>query len=165
VIVVAASVLALVASGVAGAGSTGVVASASGGYGFSGAAAGSFFVIHPFTWSVQIHGDGTVHGSYDYTQVRDGAELSVSGSLHCATVIGDRVWVGGIIEQSSRASLVGLDMWFQAQDNGEGAGDPPDMSSTVGAGGPGAAQQYCDDHPAVMFPFLLEKGNLQVRGG
>jgi hypothetical protein len=143
----------------------GVVSSGSGGYGLSGTAAGSVFVVHPFAWNVQLHADGSVHGRYNYVQVRDGVELSVSGSLHCATFIDDRVWVGGIIEESSRASLVGLDMWFQAQDNGEGANAAPDMSSTIGAGGPGTAQAYCDTHPPVMFPFLVDKGNLQVRSG
>jgi hypothetical protein len=160
--VVGAIAAALVAASLAGAGSA-VVASASGGYGFSGTAAGSTFVIHPFTWTVQLRADGTASGEYRYTQVRDGVALEVSGPLNCATVIGDRVWVGGIIEESSRESLLGLDMWFQAQDNGEGDGDPPDMSSTVGAGAAGAAQQYCDDHPDVRFPFFLDQGNLQVR--
>ena len=163
VLVIVASSIALAAVSSAGAGRNGVVASANGGYAFSGAAAGSFFVIQPFTWNVRIHADGAVSGQFGYTQVRDGVELEVSGPLHCATIIGDRVWVGGLIEESSRASLVGLDMWFQAQDNGEGAQAAADMSSTVGAGGPGAAQQYCTDHPAVMFPFFLEQGNLQVR--
>jgi hypothetical protein len=157
--------LAVVGAGAAAGSGEGVVSSGSGGYGLSGTAAGSVFVVHPFTWNVQQQADGSVNGVYDYTQVRDGVELSVSGSLHCATFIDDRLWVGGIIEKSSRASLVGLDMWFQVQDNGEGPGDPPDMSSTIGAGGPGTAQQYCDDHPPVMFPFLVERGNLQVRAG
>lgn len=158
-------VLAIAGAGAAAGSGGGVVASGSGGYGLSGTAAGSVFVVHPFTWNVQLKDDGSVHGVYNYTQVRDGAALSVSGSLHCATFIGNRLWVGGIIEESSRASLVGLDMWFQVQDNGEGANDAPDMSSTIGAGGPGTAQQYCDAHPAVLFPFLVEKGNLQVRSG
>ncbi len=122
-------------------------------------------MIHPFTWHVQIHADGSVTGSYDYTQVRDGVELRVSGSLNCAAIAGNQVWVGGLIEESSRASLVGLDMWFQAQDHGEGANASPDMSSTVGAGAAGAAARYCADHPVVLFPFFLERGNLQVRGG
>ena len=160
----AAAALALGAASSAGAGS-GVVASASGGYGFTGTAAGSAFDVQPFTWNVQVHGDGSVHGRFNYTQVRDGVELSASGSLTCAVITGNQVWVGGIIEDSSRASLVGLDMWFQAQDNGEGGNDPPDMSSTLGAGGPGTGQQYCDDHPVVRFPFLVESGNLQVRLG
>ncbi len=165
VLVVVTSAIALVAAGSAGAGSNGVAASANGGYGFSGSAAASSFVIHPFTWHVQIRVGGTATGRYDYTQVRDGVELEVSGSLHCAVIIGDRVWVGGLIEKSSRESLLGLDMWFQAQDNGEGANDPADMSSTIGAGVPGTAQQYCNDHPAVRFPFFLERGTVQVRGG
>jgi hypothetical protein len=164
VMLLAAGALALGAASSAGA--TGaVVASASGGYGFSGTAAGSVFTIHPFTWNVQLHEDGSVHGEFNYTQVRDGVELSVKGSLTCAVFIGNRVWVGGIIEDSSRASLVGLDMWFQAQDNGDGENDSPDMSSTLGAGGPGTGQLYCDDHPEVLFPFLVEQGNLQVRSG
>lgn len=165
VLVIVASAITLAAASSAGAGSNGVVASANGGYGFSGTAAGSFFAIHPFTWHVQVRADGSVTGKYDYTQVRDSVELQVSGSLHCAVIVGNQVWVGGLIEESSRESLVGLDMWFQAQDNGEGAKASPDMSSTIGAGGPGTAAQYCADHPVVRFPFYLEQGNLQVRGG
>jgi hypothetical protein len=158
--------LALAAGVSSAAASEGVVASASGGYGFSGPLLGGFIEVHPFTWNVAIYADGTVHGRYNYTQVRDGVELSVKGSLTCAVITGNRVWVGGIIEESSRASLIGLDMWFQAQDNGEPAAEgTPDMSSTVGAGPPGTGQQYCDDAPAVRFPFDVEQGNLQVRPG
>jgi hypothetical protein len=163
VTVVVVSAVALVAAGLASARSTGVVASAQGIYGFSGEAAGSFFVIHPFRWHVNVREDGTARGHFRYTQVRDGIRLDLSGSLHCATIIGNHVWVGGVIEESSRDTLIGLDMWFQAQDNGQGKNGPPDMSSTIGAGAAGAAQQYCDDHPEVLFPFLLERGDLKVR--
>ena len=76
--------------------------------------------MHPFAWNVQIKADGSVQGRYEYTQVRDGVELMVRGSLTCATIRGNQVWVGGVIEDSSRESLIGLDMWFQAQDNGGG---------------------------------------------
>jgi hypothetical protein len=163
VILIAALALAAGASGSASA-DEGVVASASGGYSFSGPLLGGFIEVHPFTWNVQVHADGSVHGRYDYTQVRDGVELTVKGSLTCAVIQGNQVWVGGIIEESSRASLVGLDMWFQAQDNGEPASDEtPDMSSTIGAAPAPAGQQYCDDAPQVRFPFFVEHGNLQVR--
>ncbi len=163
VIIAAACAAALGVANLASAGpASRVVASASGDYELSGPAAGSFFVIDPFRWKVQLLANGNARGHYKYTQVRDGVQLDVSGSLHCATIIGNHVWVGGLIEESSRASLVGLDMWFQAQDNGKGKTDP-DMSSTIGAGAAGAAQKYCDDHPAVLFPFLLERGDLKVR--
>ena len=142
----------------------GVVASASGGWSMSGSAAGSFFEIAPFTFNVRIHADGRVAGRFNYTQVRDSVALTVRGSLDCAVIEGNRAWVGGVIEESSRASLVGLDMWFQVQDNGEPSADAtPDMSSTIGAGGPGTGEQYCVDHPPVRFPFFLDAGNLQVR--
>ena len=109
-------------------------------------------------------------GAYDYRQVRDGVELTVAGSLTCATIRGNQAWVGGIIEESSRANLIGLEMWFQVQDNGrandgdvedEGKG-PADMTSTIGAGGPGTGTQYCIDAPVVRFPFYLDRGDLRV---
>jgi hypothetical protein len=153
----------LVTAATAAAAGKGVVASANGDYGFSGEAAGSTFVIGPFTWNVQVKADGSVKGQFDYTQVRDGVALSASGPLTCAFIADDHVWVGGVIEARSRASLVGLDMWFQARDNGEGANASPDMSSTLGAAAAPAGQQYCDDHPPVRFPFLVGEGNLQVR--
>jgi hypothetical protein len=153
----------VIVAGAAG-GSAGVVASASGGYGMSGTAAGSTFVIHPFTFTVRLYADGSADGRFNYTQVRDGVGLTVKGSLDCAFIQGNQAWVSGVIEDSSRASLVGLDMWFQVQDNGEpGSDETPDMSSTIGAGGPGTGEQYCADHPAVLFPFFLDAGNVQVR--
>jgi len=162
-IIIAALALAAGASTTAGAGE-GVVASASGGYSFSGPLLGGFIEVHPFAWNVQIDADGSVSGHYQYTQVRDGVDLMVRGSLTCAAIQGNHVWVGGVIEGSSRESLIGLDMWFQAVDNGEPGSDAtPDMSSTIGAGPTGAGQQYCNDAPAVRFPFLIEQGNLQVR--
>jgi hypothetical protein len=162
-IIIAAVVVAAGASTTAGAGE-GVVASASGGYSFSGPLLGGFIEVHPFAWNVEINAEGNVHGRYQYTQVRDGVELMVRGSLTCAVIQGNHVWVGGVIEDSSRESLIGLDMWFQAADNGEPGSDAtPDMSSTVGAGPTGAGQQYCIDAPAVRFPFLIEQGNVQVQ--
>ena len=166
VILIAVLAAALVTSvGAAAGDGDGVVASASGGWHMNGTAAGSTFEIQPFTFNVRIYADGTVSGRFNYTQVRDGGEpLVVKGSLDCATIAGNQAWVGGVIEESSRASLVGLDMWFQVQDNGEpGSDETPDMSSTIGAGGPGTGDAYCADAPVVRFPFFLAAGNLQVR--
>lgn len=160
-----ATVALLVVTGSASGSDEGVVASASGGWTMNGEAAGSTFEIQPFTFTVRIHADGSVAGRFNYTQVRDGGEpLVVKGSLDCATIVGNQAWVGGVIEESSRDSLVGLDMWFQVQDNGEpGSGGEPDMSSTIGAGGPGTGDAYCADAPVVRFPFFLDAGNVQVR--
>ena len=164
IVAAVAAVTLLASAGAASGEGNRVVASAGGDWSMSGQAAGSTFEIEPFTFDVRVYADGSAAGRFDYTQVRDGGEpLIVRGTLDCATIAGNQAWVGGVIEESSRASLVGLDMWFQVQDNGEGAGDPPDMSSTIGAGGPGTGEQYCDDAPVVLFPFFLGAGNLQVR--
>jgi len=158
-LVVAIAAAAFAATASAG-NENGVIASASGGYGFST----SSLDVGPFTWNAQVYADGSVDGGYNYTQVSTstGAALTVAGPLTCVVITGNHVWVGGIIEASSRDSLIGLNMWFQAQDNGEGGNAQPDMSTTIGAGGPGTAQQYCDDHPPALFPHLIEFGNLQV---
>jgi hypothetical protein len=136
-----------------------VAGSASGWYGFTGSAAGSFFDVRPFWFRVVAYEDGSAKGKFAYRQLRDGVEITAEGSLSCATIRGNQLWVGGVIEASSRASLVGLEMWFQVQDNG-GAG--PDMSSTLGAGGPGTGTQYCIDAPVVRFPFFLDSGRVNV---
>ena len=93
---------------------------ANGRYGFTGTAAGSTFNVYPFSFSVRGYADGSATGRYSYKQVRDGVELTVAGSLTCAVFRDDHLWVGGKIEQSSRASLIGLDMWFQVQDRSRG---------------------------------------------
>ena len=141
--IIVSFVAVLVTAATALAGGKGVVASANGDYGFSGEAAGSAFVIGPFTWNVQVKADGSVKGQFDYTQVRDGVALSASGSLTCAFIEDDHVWVGGVIEASSRASLVGLDMWFQARDNGEGANARAGHVVDARRGG-------CSGRPAVL---------------
>jgi hypothetical protein len=160
---VAVVALALIATGSAAADDDGGSAHAWGAYSFSGTAAGSFFDVGPFIWGVKVREDGSVRGHYWYRQVRDGVELTASGPITCAVIIDNHVWVGGTIEESSRPSLVGLDSWFQAQDNGHRKKDPPDMSSTLGAGPTGAALQYCVDHPPVRFPFDVAHGDLKVR--
>ena len=158
---VAAALLAVggAAAGTGGGESKAAVGSASGWYGFAGTAAGSVFDVRPFWFRVTAYEDGSAKGKYSYRQVRDGVELTVEGSLTCATIRGSQAWVGGVIEASSRPSLVGLEMWFQVKDNGN---NEPDMSSTIGAGGPGTGKQYCIDAPVVRFPFYLDQGRLNV---
>ena len=158
----AAGVLLAGGGAASGKSTTGVVATAGGYYGFAGTAAGSTFDVRPFSFWVIAFADGTAKGRYDYRQVRDGVELTAKGPLTCATIRGNQAWVGGVIEESSRPSLIGLEMWFQVQDNRRWGSGTPDMSSTLGAGGPGTGKQYCVDAPVVRFPFFLDHGLLAV---
>jgi hypothetical protein len=122
--------------------------------------------VGPFTFNVQVHADGSVHGNYLFKSIDDGTPFRISGSLTCAVIQSNRVWVGGIIEKTSDPSLAGVEMWFQSADNGEpGSDETPDMTTIIGAGGPGTAQDYCDRHPEPRNFFAIERGNIQVRSG
>src|SRR6266545_3614066 len=44
-----------------------------------------------------------------------------------------------------------------------GADETTDMTTLIGAGGPGEAQDYCDRAPEPRFPFVLDHGEIQVR--
>ena len=108
----------------------------------------------------RAYADGTAKGRYDYRQVRDGVELTVKGSLTCATIRGNQAWVGGVIEESSRPSLVGLEMWFQVQDNGKRARARPTCRRRSAPAGRAPGKQYCIDAPVVRFPFFLDQRRL-----
>lgn len=131
----------------------GVIASASGGYGFST----SSLDVGPFTWNAQVYADGSVDGSYNYTQVSTstGAALTVSGPLTCAVIIGNHVWVGGIIEESSRDSLIGLNMWFQARGI---RGQPPAKRARSPA-----RDEHHDRHCLSLGKQLCDVKAVQVR--
>ena len=120
--------------------------------------------VRVYSFNANRHADGSVTGRYEHRSFDDGQPFYVRGPLTCLTVMGNRAWVGGLIEASSEPALVGWDMWFQVQDNGEGAGSPPDWTTLVGASPEaGSAQAYCDEAPEVRFPFDIEHGNIQVR--
>jgi hypothetical protein len=167
VLVLAGVVAAALASSGAAVGGAPVVASASGAsvldihnmFGLD------LIEVQPFTFTAQVHADGSVDGSYLYRTIDDGVPFRARGPLTCAVIVGNRGWFGGLIVDSSDPSLEGLEMWFQVADDGEpGADATPDMTTLIGAGGPGTAKDYCDRAPEPRFPFFLEDGDIQVRG-
>ena len=120
--------------------------------------------VRVYSFNANQHADGRVTGQYEHRSFDDGQPFFVRGPLTCLNVIGNRAWVGGLIEASSEPSLVGWDMWFQVQDNGEGKGSLPDWTTLVGASPEaGAAKAYCDEAPEVRFPFDIEHGNITVQ--
>ena len=144
----------------------GVVESVTG----SGHFTGSNGELVTFSYNAMLHDNGLVTGHYQIN-LRS-LDTVIHGPVTCLSVVGNRAWVGGIAEQirSSNpglAALEGNDMWFQVQDNGEGANDPPDRTTSVGVtplgGPPGQAQAYCDAMPAPITFRPIEEGNIQVR--
>ena len=143
-----------------------VVASASGGSHFDleNVFGLALLELKTFTFNARIYADGSVRGRYNYRSFEDGAPFNARGPLMCVVIEGNRAWLGGLIAKTSEPSLAGADMWFQVADNGEpGADETPDMTTLIGAGGPGTAQDYCDRAPEPRFPWPVEHGNIQVR--
>ena len=123
-----------------------------------------------FSYSAHKHADGTVKGRYEYDI--QSLDARFEGPITCLTVRDNRAWVGGIAEtvestNPNLAALEGQEMWFQAQDNGESANDPPDITTSIGVtpvGGPlGQAEAYCEAMPDPRFPQIVHEGNIQVR--
>jgi hypothetical protein len=136
----------------------------------SGHFTGSNGEIVSFAHNAVKHADGTVTGNY-VIHLRS-LDATFRGPVTCLAVVGNHAWAGGIAEEVTSdnpnlAALEGQEMWFQVIDNGEGANDPPDITTSIGVtpvGGPaGQAQAYCDAMPQPRFPLVVEKGNIQVR--
>ncbi|MGB2953282.1 MAG: hypothetical protein WBB74_07795 [Gaiellaceae bacterium] len=121
-------------------------------------------VVRDFSWSASENPQGTVNGWFNYQDVEDGALFTARGDVTCIAVKGNDAWVGGTFVASNDPSLVGLDTWWHVTDNGEGANAPPDITTLLGAGGPGTAQAFCDKTPPYKYPWQVEHGSIQVRG-
>jgi len=163
ILLLAAAAAALVATGVAGA--DGVGPSATGGvhltvhdvFGLQ------TLELQHFSFNAKLK-DGVADGWYSYRDVEDGAPFDLNGPVTCLTVIDKDAWIGGEIEQSNDPTLIGQGAWWHVQDNGDGAGDPPDVTSFAGVGSPEDTAAFCAAHRPFRFPFTIDGGNLQVRG-
>jgi hypothetical protein len=119
-------------------------------------------VLQDFGFNATLRADGAADGWFTYRDVEDGVPFEAKGPVTCLTVIGPDAWVGGSIEHSNDPIFVGLGGWWHVRDNGEGAGDPPDITTFLGIGSLEQTQAFCDNHPAFRFPFAIDGGNIQV---
>jgi hypothetical protein len=154
-------------SGVAQAGGGGGVIESMTGSGHFTGSNGEFV---SFAHNAVKQADGTITGNY-VIHLRS-LDAVFKGPITCLAVVGNHAWAGGIAESVTStnpnlAALEGQEMWFQVQDNGEGANDPPDMTTTIGVtpvgGPPGQAAAYCANVPPPRTFLVVEKGNIQVR--
>jgi hypothetical protein len=122
-----------------------------------------------FSFTAIRSADGTTSGQYQYNFRAAG--FSVHGPVTCLSIRGNEAWIGGTVGRITSPdpedqSLVGVDMWWRLQDNGEGAGDAPDLTTGVGFAFPGStitAESWCRDQPALLLLRDVESGNIQVR--
>ena len=122
-----------------------------------------------FSYSVIRRADGTTNGQFQYDF--RAANLIVHGHVTCVTAAGNVAWVGGVIDRLQSEDpvdqeLVGTDIWWRVTDNGEGATDAPDQTTSLLftiAGVPITAQSWCNDQPTRGVQRPITQGNIQVR--
>jgi hypothetical protein len=120
--------------------------------------------LQHFGFDARALPDGGADGWFDYRDIEDGAPFDAGGAVTCLTTLGDDAWIGGVIRRSNDPSVMGLGGWWHVTDNGQGAGDPPDITTFLGVGSLEATQAFCEQHPAYRFPFRIQGGNIQVHG-
>jgi hypothetical protein len=119
--------------------------------------------LQNFDFTAKVQSDGSADGWYTYREVDDGVPYVFKGPVTCLTVIGQDAWIGGVIENSNDPAYTGQSAWWHVQDNGEGAGDPPDITTFAGVGSAEETQAFCGAHNPFKHPFPIDGGNVQVR--
>jgi hypothetical protein len=114
------------------------------------------------TYEARGTSTGGATGWWDYQETEPGSSVHAKGDVTCLVVHGNHAWLGGVVTGADDPSYVGLDAWWQVQDNGAGAGSAPDMTTFVGFGDPGRAQDYCNRAPSPRFPFDVQSGQVTV---
>jgi hypothetical protein len=143
----------------------GVVASAKGGYHWTlPEDVIGFEVIGRTTANVTKFADGTVRGTWIHHQIFLDQAVTLVVDATCLGIYdGNRAKVGGVIMVSNDPDLPpGLFAWFQAIDNGEGAGADPDQTTFVGIGDEAENEAYCASPDGPRFGPFDVTGNLQV---
>lgn len=122
------------------------------------------------TFTAVRHADGDVSG--EYLLNTPGVEIPgfftrIHAHIICSRIVGNQARIGGVVDQSSDPGFLGRDMAFLAEDNGEGASDPPDRLSPpfIPTGIENFAATFCEEPPQLTDPPLLriENGNVQIR--
>ena len=122
-----------------------------------------------FTFTARQKADGRTSGKYRYNFRAAG--FSVEGPVTCLSIRGNEAWIGGTVARIDSPapedqSLVGVDMWWRVQDNGQGPRDPPDRSTGVGfafAGSTITAESWCRDQPALLIIRDVESHGFKIK--
>jgi hypothetical protein len=139
----------------------GVVASATG----SGHMIRSGF-NRTFAFSAVKRADGTVTGQLQLNS--RSLDVVVHIRIDCLRIEGNKAHMSGIVTRSSNPAegVVGELNRLVVEDNGEGANAPPDMISGIPANNtPPLDTATCETNPNRTPDRVVERGNIQVRGG
>jgi len=110
-----------------------------------------------YGFTAQIDAAGVVTGQAEFQHRDSGITNHVV--INCLTVVGNTAWLGGTITISSDPTLVGVEIVWEVQDNGQGNAASPDQVSNVQ---PEVAPGTCNSQPALgLIPWT--HGKVQVQ--
>ena len=122
-----------------------------------------------FSYSAIRREDGNTSGNFQINF--RAATFSIKGTVTCVTSLNNTAWIGGVIDwiksdDPADQSFTGTDIWWRVTDNGQGAGDPPDLTTSILftlPGSPITAASWCRDKPLVALSRPIAHGNIQIR--
>jgi hypothetical protein len=160
---------ALVAS-IAAAGAIGVPATPAAPNGVVASATGSGHMIRndfnrTFSFTARKYADGSVKGQLQLNSREFNVHIHMR--IDCLRVVGNVAHMSGIITKTSNPeeAFVGELNRLVVQDNGEGPKAPPDMISGIPANPGNADTATCVTNPNRVPDRVVQRGNIQVRGG
>lgn len=121
-----------------------------------------------FSYSAIRRVDGTTSGEFQINF--RAATFSIKGTVTCVTALDNTAWIGGYIDwiksdDPADQALTGTDIWWRVTDNGQGAADPPDLTTSILFTLPGVpitAASWCRDQPLRGLSRPIDHGNIQV---
>jgi len=115
----------------------------------------------------RVDGNTTGQFQFDFRAIN----VVVHGTVTCVTSAGTVAWIGGVIDwlrsdDPADLELIGTDIWWRVTDNGEGAGDAADATTSLLFTIPGVpitAASWCADQPTRGVERPINHGNIQVK--
>jgi len=103
--------------------------------------------------------DGSVDGTFHVRTHVPGGGAKVSGRIVCFTIVGNEVWLAGVIEKAV-GPAAGTTVGWRVVDNGEGSAAAPDRITRQRRGVDTSA--YCADMPTDQELNDVEAGNIVI---
>lgn len=122
-------------------------------------------IVDDFTerWSFVAKRDESLNarGEFNFIARVFGTTVHAQGNITCFEIDGNRARLGGVITHSNTPDLVGIDVIWTVEDNGEGTKAPaPDRATSLQFGEP---EPHCLVAPVPDLTLLpIETGNVKV---
>ena len=119
-------------------------------------------ILEQFSFNAIKHGDGRVTGQWQAFRESTGIE-EAHGSVTCMGIDGNTARIGGVITYTNPVDghPVGTILIWTVVDNGEGANDPPDLTSQLIIVNEAQRDFHCT--AGFIQPlFPTNQGNIQV---